>query len=148
KSNGEKQPADGPDEKAIVQTLTKVAEAYNKGDSAALAAQWSDKGVYISQKTGDQVKGRDAIEKEFAAQFAQYKGAKLSMQVQAIRLITPDVAMVDGSAHVSKGGTERDSTYTVILTRTKEQWLIDSVRETEMPAVSTGAEHLKELDWL
>lgn len=146
--DGEKQPAGGPEEKAIAQTLTKVADAYNKGDAEALAAAWSDKGVYISHKTGDQVKGRDSIEKEFAAQFAQNKNAKLSMEIQSIRLITPDVAMLDGSAHVVKGGSARESTFTMILTKNKGQWLIDSVRETETPSVQTGADHLKDLEWL
>jgi uncharacterized protein (TIGR02246 family) len=142
-----KQP--NPAEDAIMQTLTALAEAYNKGDAAALAALWSENGIYVSHHSGETAKGRKEIEKEFAAQFAKGKKNQLQITVHSIRLITPEVASVDGSAQVTKPEDATfTSTYTMILVKMQGQWRIDNVRETELPTHASHHSHLKELAWM
>ena len=53
------------DIEAVKQSAKEFAEAYNRGDAKALAAQWTENGECRDEE-GKTLIGRDAIEKEFA----------------------------------------------------------------------------------
>src|SRR5262245_3768726 len=75
-------------------------EAFNKGDAKAVAAFWTPDGDYVDQ-VGRHIKGRAAIEKLYEKVFAARKGAKLTITVASARLVTPDVALEDGTTQVT-----------------------------------------------
>jgi len=142
--------ADKPndDESAIRQAVDAYVEAYENSDAKALAALWGPDSEYLSSSSGKRLKGRDAIEQEFARIFAAGP-AKLEVTVHSIRLLTPDVATEEGEARVTApGAAPEESTYLAIHVKRDGKWLLDSLRETELPSRSTAYEHLQELEWL
>jgi uncharacterized protein (TIGR02246 family) len=137
------------EDKEVVKTLEAMAEAFNKQDAKTLAAQWSENGVYSNVTTGERLKGRAAIEADFAKYFTNSKDARLSLELESVRSITADVASVDGTARVITGkGALSVGTFQTILIKKNGRWLIDSVRESQLPNAPSSGEHLKQLEWL
>jgi uncharacterized protein (TIGR02246 family) len=137
------------DETAIRANVRAYVQAYERQDAKAIAALWSPKGIFVDVENGRRVKGRDAIEAEFKQQFRKSGAEKLRVAVQSIRAITPDVAIEDGTASVTDAaGAATESSYTAIHIKQDGMWLLDSVRETSLPAPGAARDHLQELDWL
>ena len=86
------------DKAAIEKAIESYTAAFNAKDAKALAAHWSPEAVYINPLTGNQVEGREAIAKEFTATLAALKNAKLAVEVESIRFISPGVAVENGAA--------------------------------------------------
>ncbi len=136
------------DEAAIRQAVEAYVQAYQKSDAKALANLWGEEAEYVNPSSGKRVKGRQAIEEEFARIFADGQ-SRLDVSIRSIRFVTPDVAVEEGSARVTPAGeAPEDSTYMAIHVKRDGRWLLDSVRETELPSQSGSHEHLKELEWL
>ena len=137
------------EEKAIQQTVESYVAAFNRADAAALAGCWSEDGVFVSRLSGQRISGRKAIEAEFKALFAEKQGVRLQVSVDSIRLITPNVAIEDGTATVTHPGESPSETaYMVVHVKRDGRWQMDSVRETVLPKAPSHYEHLKELEWL
>jgi uncharacterized protein (TIGR02246 family) len=125
------------------------AAAFNLHDAEALAARWSEEGVHIDQETGERTSGRDAIEKDFAKLFTEKEELTLGVRVDTIRFILPEVAQITGQAVTVSGDEEpSDSTFTAILVKTGEDWLLDSVSETVLPTPPKPSDYLQELSFL
>ena len=138
-----------PEQKDVYKTLDDLAAAFNKQDAKAIGALYTEAGVYTSVGSGERIQGRAAIEADFAAIFMKQKNARLTIDVDSVRMITADVASVEGTARVATPKeTPSVSEFQTILVKKDGRWLVDSVRETELPAAPSGYEHLKELDWL
>ena len=88
------QPAGGneEDKAALAKNAEAFVEAFQKGDARALAGFWTPDGNYTDQ-TDNRLKGREAIEKAFRGLFAENKGLKLRIDSDALRFVTPDVAV-------------------------------------------------------
>lgn len=137
------------EEAKIKQAVDSYVTAFNQGNAKALAALWSPEAVYINPVTGDQVEGRDAIEKQFTAIFAAAKGAKLEAKTESIKFVSPNVAVEQGTAKVlNPAGTAEESEYSAVYVKRDGQWLLDRVTEEEPPVVQSNYEHLKELEWM
>jgi uncharacterized protein (TIGR02246 family) len=136
------------DEMAIRAAVDTYVAAYNRGDAKAVAQFWSDQGVWVSP-SGQRTQGREAIEKELAAMFAENKGLHLDVLDSVIRFVTPDVAVEEGRVRViSPKETPSESTYIAIQVKQAGQWKLDSVRETELPEAPPPTSPLGELQWL
>ncbi len=142
--------AASPDEAAVRASGKAFLEAYNAGDAAALAALWSPQAVYMDPATGEATVGRDAIEEQFAAAFADKSGARLTVDVDSIEFVSPNVAIQRGAAHVLRAGDEpTDSNFTAVLVQRDGKWLLDRVSETEAAELpQSHYEHLKDLEWM
>lgn len=141
--------ATSTDEAAIRKLADTYCVAFDRRDAKALAQVWSPDAVYNSPISGNRVQGRAAIEAEFAGMFRAEGTARLSVKIDSIRFVTPDVAIEDGTASVVRPGeAPSDSTYTVVLVKKENRWLIDSDRETVLPSTPTAYDKLKELDWM
>jgi uncharacterized protein (TIGR02246 family) len=139
-----------PEEKALAQTAEALATAFNKGDAKALAALWSETGVLVSRETGERLKGRQDIAREYTGQLARFKGIQMAITLDSMRLITPDVASLQGTAKISRTGEPpAENAFTMILVKKSGKWLIDSLKEEAETVVSVSHyEHLKELEWM
>ena len=114
--------------------------AYSKKDAKALAEFWSEDGKFVSPLSGEVTSGRENIEREYAAMFADVGEASLDVKVDSLRFITADVAVEEGSAEVIyPGELPSESRYQVIHIRRDGKWLIDSIRETVEAAVAAAA---------
>ena len=136
------------DEAALKKRAEAFAAAFDKGDAKAVAAFWTTDGDYVDE-TGRDLKGRDEIEKAFAAFFAENKGLKVQIHTESLRFVTPDVALEDGITSVAAPDGEPPSRdrYTIVHVRKDGQWLLSSVHDTPY-APPTNYEHLKDLEWM
>jgi uncharacterized protein (TIGR02246 family) len=138
------------DEAAIRATGAKFLEAYNARDAKKLAALWSPEAVYVDPLTGEETIGRDAIEKVFADAFSDNQDVKLTTDDVTVEFVSPNVAIVRGTAHVTRPGEAADdSEFTSVRVKQGGEWLIDRVTEVEKEKPQpSNYEHLKELEWM
>ncbi len=138
------------DEAAIRASGAAFMEAYKARDAKKLAALWSPEAVYIDPLNGEEIVGREAIEKEFEEAFADKQDVKLEVEGNSIDFVSPNVAIVRGMAHVIRPGEEPvDSEYTSVRVKRDGKWLLDRVSEVEKEkAPPSNYEHLKELEWM
>jgi uncharacterized protein (TIGR02246 family) len=137
------------DEAAIRKLAETYCAAFDRRDAKTLAEQWSPDAIYTSPISGKQVRGRAAIEAEFAGMFQAEGEARLTVKIESIRFITSDVAIEDGTASVMRPGeAPSESTYTVVHVKKDGRWFIDSDRETVRSAPPTAYEQLKDLEWM
>ncbi len=136
------------DEAALLKNAEAFVEAFHKGDAKAVAGFWTPDGDY-TDTSGKRTAGREAIEKSFSVFFAENKGAKLRIEISALRFITPDVAIEDGITSVISpdGGPPSRAKYTLVHVKKDSQWAIASVREAAYTP-PTNYEHLKGLEGL
>jgi uncharacterized protein (TIGR02246 family) len=135
------------DNAAIAKNAEAFIEAFHKGDAKALAASWTADGDYVDQ-AGQHLKGREAIETAFQGFFAENKDLKLRIDSQALRFVTPELAIEDGTSEVipPDGGPPSRARYTNVHAKKDGRWLLSSVREAPY-APPTNYEHLRGLEW-
>ncbi len=94
------------------------------------------------------LKGREAIEKSFADLFAANKGLQLRIDVDALKFLTPDTAIEDGTSAViaPDGSAPSRARYTNVFVKTDGKWLLASVRESANPGPG-NYEFLRGLEW-
>ncbi len=137
------------DESAIRKAVEAYVAAFNMADAKALAAMWAPEAVYSNPITGEEVTGRDAIEKQFAGIFADAKGARLESTTLTIEFVSPNVAIEQGVAKVIlPNESPEESRYSAVYLKSGGQWLLDRVTEESIPAVISNYEKLKELEWM
>ena len=137
------------DEAAIRKAVESYVAAFNQGDAKALAAMWSPEAVYTNPLSGEQVVGRAEIEKQFAAIFADAKGAKLEAKTNSIQFVSPSVGIEQGTAKVIVPDQAPEETeYTAVYVKRDDQWLLDRVTEEDVLVVPSHYEQLKDLEWM
>jgi len=137
------------DEKMIAESIKSYISNFNKRDAKAIAEHWSPEGIYTSPVTGENIVGREAIEKEFEELFEQIDDVKLDVSVESLQFISPNVALEQGSAKLlSANRPPRETTYSVVHVKTDGKWLIDRVSEESSPIVKSNYRQLKDLEWL
>jgi uncharacterized protein (TIGR02246 family) len=137
------------DEAAIRKAVEAYVAAFNQANAKALAALWAPEAVYINPLSGEQVVGREAIEGQFAAIFAEAKGAKLEATTGSIGFVSPNVAVEQGTAKVIRPEqAPEESQYTAVYVKREGQWLLDRVTEETVLVVTSHYEQLKDLEWM
>jgi uncharacterized protein (TIGR02246 family) len=137
------------DEVAIRKAVESYVAAFNQGDAKALAAMWESEAVYTNPLSGEQVVGREAIEQQFAAIFADAKGAKLEARTDSIQFVSPSVGIEHGTAKVIVPDQAPEETeYTAVYVKRDDQWLLDRVTEEDVLVVPSHYEQLKDLEWM
>jgi uncharacterized protein (TIGR02246 family) len=141
--------AQSTDEAAIRKAVEAYVAAFNAADAKGLAALWAPEAVYINPLSGEQVIGREAIEGQFAAIFAEDKGAKLEASTLSIGFVSPNVAIETGVATVVRADQPpEESEYSAVYIKQGGQWLLDRVTEETLPVVVSNYEHLQDLEWM
>jgi uncharacterized protein (TIGR02246 family) len=138
-------PAGAGDEKSIRATADAFVAAFNHGSAKDLAALWAPNGS-LTDERGKLVKGRQAIEQEYAAFFKEFPGAKIDITIKSIEFPTSSVAVEDGIARViaEDAASAPASRYTAVHVLEGGKWLMASVREIAVD----GSERLQDLEWL
>src|SRR5262249_8529458 len=108
---------------------------------------WLPDGDYTDKK-GRRLKGREAIAKAFQEFFAENKGLKLRINSAALRFLTPQVAVEDGTTEVFSpdGAPPSSARYTIVHVKKDGQWFLGSVRDAVF-VPPTNYEYLRELEW-
>jgi uncharacterized protein (TIGR02246 family) len=136
------------DEQGIRATADDFVKAFDAGDAKAVGALWSTDAEYTDE-SGRSYDGRAAIEKEYAELFKDHRGATITVTIESIRFLGPDIAMEKGIAKVKFPGenAETGSRYTVVHARRDGQWIMVQGRDAPYVPGSDG-DYLKDLDWL
>jgi uncharacterized protein (TIGR02246 family) len=136
--------ADDADREAISKSARSFADAFNKADAKAAAAQWTENGE--SRDAGGQTyTGRAAIEKALAESFKKNPGLKVEVLVKSVRFPAKDMAVEEGLLRYSRGAKDLPATtaYVAVHVREEGQWKIALSSEN-----GVGQDRLEDLDWL
>jgi uncharacterized protein (TIGR02246 family) len=135
------------DEQAIRAADEAFVREYNKGDAKALAAMFTADAEVV-EADGARYQGRELIERSFTDTFAADKGARIKLDIGAIRFLTPDVAKEEGRSVVTPSqGSPVSRFYTVLYVKRDGRWLVANVHEEPDPVVRPH-DRLKELEWM
>lgn len=129
--------------------LRRYVVIFNSHDADKLAALWTPNGVYVDKATGQRTEGRDALAADFRTLFEASPAVQLSGEIEGVRLISDDVAMVDGiTTTVAPDGEPNASAYSAVFVKRDGKWLIDSVHEQPLPTPDSPRQALQPLAWL
>jgi len=121
--------------------------AYNKKDAAAIATLFTQNGELTDLSGNKIISGRQEIQSFYSDAFANENAPSLAIEVSSVRIVTPDIAIEDGTAHFTPPGENsppHSVSYTAVLTRNAEDtWLIASSRT--LRDVTDAAGHLADL---
>jgi uncharacterized protein (TIGR02246 family) len=143
-------PAANDASQTVRQAVASYADAFNKGDMAAIAAVWAPDAEYVNEE-GTVTKGRDNIVALFKRYATDLKGTKLNLKVTSIRPIKGDIVLQDGtSAYKRPDGSVDDGRFTAVWTKTDGKWQLQSVRDlpAEEGDAASPAARLKEMQWM
>ena len=133
---------------AIKASAETYVRAFHHRDAKAMAQLWADDAVYINPMTGAQVKGRDAIQKQFEENFKNDGPAQIEVNVGSLRFLTPEVVLEEGTADITYADGQRDETkYSIIHVKKDGQWLITSLREVVVKPAGPQRS-LEDLEWM
>ncbi len=139
--------ATATDQAAIRQAAAAYLEAVNRGDVDAMRSFWTASGNLVDE-SGRSTSIRD-MRRGVDTEPADNSPLKLNARTDSIRLITPTVAIEDGTSELTAAtpGQATRGRYSVVWVRRDGKWLIDAVREAAIadPAL---ANQLSQLDWL
>jgi uncharacterized protein (TIGR02246 family) len=110
---------------AVGQLVGEMAEAWNAGDARAYGARYCPDGTFTNTD-GTLDLGRDEVVRTAEAAFQGIlAGTKLSPAVRKVRLVRPDVAVVDLDTRVSgmPGGEVRISQMLVLVAEDDRWWI-------------------------
>lgn len=149
-------PAERPATEEVAAMLGEYLRAFNRHDAAALAAHWSATAESIDLDSGETTRGRGAVEEVFATLFAEEVGASIDIDVESIRPIRADVAVVDGISRIAfseaEGATRpAGSRFSAVVVKQGGRWLLESVREASLAsasAIPAARRPLDALGWL
>ena len=136
------------DEDQIRKGVVAFVEQFNAHKADEVAALFAPDARMVFAD-GTEVNGRDEIRESFEEAFADDSKAAISVVVDSIRFLTPDVAVEEGMTSLFPDGdtlTSRER-YTVLHVKRNGRWLMQSVRVVEEESISPYGE-LKPLEWL
>lgn len=136
------------DEKAIRATADAFVKAFNAADAKAVGALWAADAEYTDED-GRTIEGRAAIETLYADVFKQAPGAMMTVTIESVRFLAPELAVEKGVARVKSPGGLGDTAarYTVVHANRDGKWLMVFGRDAPyVPA--TNEDYLKAVEWL
>jgi uncharacterized protein (TIGR02246 family) len=141
---------DGQDavKQTILANVKSYMEAYNRQDVKAILALFTDDCEAV-ESDGTVVHGLKELEADLKDEFADEPKAKISVEVDSIRLITNDVAIETGKTTYYPDGktVTAESTYQVTHVKKGDRWLMSQARSISREVLSPY-DRLRDLEWL
>src|SRR5262249_14757978 len=88
------------DETRLRAMVAEFTKAFNAGDAKALAALCTPDARIVTL-SGKAIDAREAIEKAFAASFADHPGQKIEVKTETLRFLGPDAVIEEGLATIA-----------------------------------------------
>jgi uncharacterized protein (TIGR02246 family) len=136
------------DEQILRDAVVAFVKQYNAHKPDELAALFAPDSRMVF-RDGTEVNGRDEIKASFEEAFLDSPKAAISIDVDSIRFLTPDVAVEEGATSLFPDGetlTSKDR-YTVLHLKRNGRWLMQAVRVVGDETISTYGQ-LQPLEWL
>ena len=136
------------DEKLIREGVVGCVEHYNAHDADKLTALFAPD-ARMTFRDGTEANGTSEIKQSFTDAFVQTPKTAISIVVDSIKLLTPDVAVEEGVTKLFPDGETltAQSRYTVLHLKRDGRWLMQAVRNVEEESLSAYGE-LQSLEWL
>jgi uncharacterized protein (TIGR02246 family) len=143
------------DEAAVCELYQQLMDGWNRGSGDAFAAVFTEGGDLVAFD-GTHFKGRKEIAPFHQQLFDKWmKGSRLVGQVEHVRFLSPDVALlhaVGGTVMRDKTepSPERDSIQTLVTTRQNGEWRLAAFQNTRVRPVENAGTFLiwALTDWL
>ena len=125
------------DEQAIRETVAKLSAGWNAGSGTQYAEPFTDDADFMTW-FGRYQQGKQAIDASHQQIFDTfYKGTKNHAEIQSIRLVRPDVALVRTYAHLSRGGEQMTLRFGIsdvmpllVLVKNAGIWQVEAFQNT------------------
>ena len=132
------------DRDAVRKALDEFCTAFQTGDGKAVAALWTAEGEYVGDD-GTAIRGRAALEKDYAKFFAKNPDNRLEVEVETLRFPSRDTAVVEGHFKLRQGKAKElvVSRCSFLYAREDGKWLVAIAREWP----GDGME-IRDLEWL
>jgi uncharacterized protein (TIGR02246 family) len=136
------------DEDAIRQCATKYADAFNKGDLDTLVSMYTKDAIY-DDGDGVVITGREEIRKKLKENFDESPGAKMTLDIKAIRFARGR-GIETGMATITptKGDPETVPYRATHQKQPDGKWLMSSVGPDAPGDDAAGAGPLADLTWM
>ncbi|HEX6065276.1 MAG TPA: SgcJ/EcaC family oxidoreductase [Longimicrobiales bacterium] len=121
------------DVQAVRALWQKFETAYNAGDAATIGSLFTPTADRING-SGPLVTGRASIQQGYAQLLARRAADPAATPFRpqiAVRLITPDVALVDGEWRSVRAGRDVAGRFVLVAVKTAAGWLFDAGRAWE-----------------
>ena len=134
---------------AVKKAEIATIEAFNKGDAAALAALFAEKGELVDEN-GNVFAGREQITGLFKAFFERFPKAELQMEVTGVRTVGDSLAIEEGVRLITVPETDvaAQLRYTAVRDKVGDSWPIASYSEFADDPSPTPAEMLSAVSFL
>jgi len=121
-----------PEISGLQKAASDFVTAYNNKDAAAVAALFTEDGEMCDITAKDLTSGREQIKGRYEEIFAG-DPSSMAIEVDSVRLVAPNLAIEDGTVHLTPAGDEnappRSMTYTAVLAKNSDGvWQIASTR--------------------
>lgn len=136
------------DEPAVRQAAIRFVEAYNAHDAKALAELFGAN-ARMEDENGEVIEGREAIQQAYMDDFEASPKSSISLAVDSLTFITPEVAVEEGAVEIFPDGetlTAR-SRYLAVHLKKDDAWRIISSRSVDREVISNYDE-LQDLEFL
>ncbi len=138
------------DEEAIRHSAAAFTTAYNAHNANAVSELFALK-AELTDEDGNLIKGREAIEKEFASQFLKFPEARIEIEIGSIRVLTQHIALEEGivRGQPTPDGPVNVSSYVAVHVKVDGHWQLASVTDFEVASDDlTPNDHLQQLAWM
>ena len=134
---------------AVKKAELATIEAFNKGDAAALAALFAEKGELVDEN-GNVFSGREQITGLFKAFFERFPKAELQMEVTGVRTVGDSLAIEEGVRLITVPDSDvaAQVRYAAVRDKVGDSWPIASYSEFADDPAPTPAEMLSGVSFL
>jgi uncharacterized protein (TIGR02246 family) len=133
---------------AVRKGAEQLAAAFNAGKVDELAGMFLPQGELIDEE-GTVYQGTAEIKGLLTAFFTRFPGAKLSLNIESIRLLGP-LAIEEGTRTITTkdGATKSQFRYLAVHAKADNGWKIASFRDFSDDPAPTPHEHLQPIAWM
>jgi uncharacterized protein (TIGR02246 family) len=131
------------DDKAVRQRTEEFVQALESGVAHGIASFWTSEGEYVGGD-GVSIRGQESLEAAYLSSIAEGGKATVSYQIEAVRFLSRDTAVVDGVFESIRGEEKEPNRagFSILYVREDGQWRIAVLRESSRETT------LRDLDWL
>ncbi|MEP4079621.1 YybH family protein [Haloferula sp.] len=126
----------------LAEAASRFVIAYNDKDAEAIAKLFTEDGEMCDRSGRDIISGRDSIKAHYEDVFARDQIPGIAIEVDSVRLVAPNLAIEDGTAHLTPpedNAPHRSISYTATLLKSDAgAWEIASTRDLSDITNATG----------
>jgi uncharacterized protein (TIGR02246 family) len=148
KQDGKTTAQDDAAKKAVMANVRAFTEAFNKQDAKAIVKLFADDCV-LTESDGTTVRGLKELEEELKDSFEDEPNARMSVSVESLQMLTPDVIIEEGKTMYYPDGKTltAETDYQATHVKKGDRWLMTRVRSFNRVVLSPY-DALRDLEWL